>query len=40
MAAGGNLLGNQGGVAPGSVVDDEIDLDLNIYGRFSKFPIP
>jgi hypothetical protein len=26
------LLGNQGGVAAGGVVDDEIDLDLVLHG--------
>jgi len=40
MQSIGYFLCNQGGVAAGSVVDDEIDLDLNIYGRFSKFPMP
>ena len=28
----GDLLGDQGGVAAGAVVDDEIDLDLVLYG--------
>ncbi len=27
-----DLLGNQGGVAPGSVVDNEVHLDLVVYG--------
>ena len=32
-----NLLGDQGGVAAGSVVDDEIDLDLILYGLVHDF---
>jgi len=27
-----DLLGDQGGVAAGAVVDDEVDLDLVLYG--------
>jgi len=32
MEPAGDLLGNQGGVAAGAVVDDEIDLDLVLLG--------
>jgi len=32
-----NLLGDQGGVAAGSVVDDEIDLDLILLGLVHDF---
>ena len=27
-----DLLGDQGGVAPGAVIEDEVDLDLVLYG--------
>jgi hypothetical protein len=32
-----HLLGDQGGVAAGLVVDDEIDLDLLLYGLVHDF---
>jgi len=33
----GNLLGNQGSVATGAVVDDEIDLNLVAHGYVYDF---
>ena len=33
----GDLFGDQGGVAAGAVVDDEIDLDLVLYGLVHDF---
>ena len=33
----GDLLGDQGGVAAGAVVDDEVDLDLVLYGLVYDF---
>ena len=33
----GDLLGDQGGVAAGAVVDDEVDLDLVLYGLVHDF---
>ena len=33
----GDLLGDQGGVAAGAVVDDEIDLDLVLNGLVYNF---
>ena len=36
-----DLLGNQGGVAAGAVVDDQVDLDLVLYGlRLRSLPCP
>ena len=37
MESFGDLLGDQGGVATGSVVDDEIDLNLVILGLVHNF---
>lgn len=33
----GDLLGDQGGVAAGAIVNDEIDLDLAPYSLFYDF---
>ena len=33
----GDLLGDQGGVAAGAVVDDEVHLDLVLYGFVYDF---
>jgi hypothetical protein len=35
----GDLLGDQGGVAAGAVVDDEVDLDLVLYGLVYILPV-
>jgi hypothetical protein len=37
MEPGGNLFRNQGGIAAGAVVDDEIDLDLILLGLIHAF---
>ena len=37
MGAVGDILINQVGVAPGAVFDDEVDLDLVLYGFVHDF---
>jgi len=37
MEAIGNLLGDQGGVAAGPVVDDQVGLNLVLYGLVYDF---
>ena len=37
MQAISDLLGDQGGVSAGAVVDDQVDLDLVLYGLVYDF---
>ena len=37
MEPAGDLLGDQGSIAAGAVVDDEVDLDLVLYGLIHDF---